>query len=263
MSAPNTTFETLLVEAEQAAFSGWDFSYLRDRMVEDDPPWRYADRVRARLPGLPALLDLGTGGGEILSTLAPLPPDTIATEGYPPNVEVARKRLTPLGVDVVAMAGAPDNLVIGPGEGRGTLPFADERFPLVINRHTSYYPAEVLRVLAPGGAFITQQVGGTYLAELNVALQATPIHSDWNLAFAEQQLVEAGFTIAAREEAFPETLFRDIGAVAYYLKAIPWKVPDFSITGYRDRLWALHQRMVRENGLRVRQHLFYLEAVKP
>jgi hypothetical protein len=263
MSEPDTTFETLLAEAEDAAFSGWDFSYLRDRMLEGDPPWRYADRVRARLPGLPALLDLGTGGGEILATLAPLPPDTAATESYPPNVSVARTRLAPLGVKVIAVESVPDNVVIGPGEGLGTLPFADERFPLVIDRHESYYPAEVRRVLARGGTFITQQVGGTNLSALNTLLDAPPSSDNWNLAFAERQLTEAGFTIAAGEEAFPETLFRDIGAVAYYLKAIPWQIPDFSIAHYRDRLWAMHQRMAVEGGVHVRQHLFYLEGIKP
>ncbi|GGL48999.1 hypothetical protein GCM10014719_57780 [Planomonospora parontospora subsp. antibiotica] len=39
--------------------------------------------LRGCLTGAPSLLDLGTGGGEFLSGLAPLPPRTAATEGYP------------------------------------------------------------------------------------------------------------------------------------------------------------------------------------
>jgi len=33
---------------------------------------------------------MGTGGGEFLASLAPLPMHTSATEAYPPNVEIAR-----------------------------------------------------------------------------------------------------------------------------------------------------------------------------
>jgi hypothetical protein len=46
------------------------------------------------------LLDLDTGGGELLAASAPLPRRTIATEGWAPNVPVARDRLSPLGVEV-------------------------------------------------------------------------------------------------------------------------------------------------------------------
>jgi len=48
--------------------------------------------VRERLPDVTPLLDMATGGGEFLSSLVPLPPRTVATEGYPPNLEVARRR---------------------------------------------------------------------------------------------------------------------------------------------------------------------------
>src|SRR5919202_3355801 len=83
MSVPTRAFEQLLAEAEQQPFSGWDFSYLRGRMEEGQPSWNYAELVRARLTGLPAVLDLGTGGGEFLAQLAPLPPRTVATEADP------------------------------------------------------------------------------------------------------------------------------------------------------------------------------------
>lgn len=45
------------------------------------------------------LLDYDTGGGEFLLSLGHPYRNTAATEGYPPNVELCRQVLLPLGVD--------------------------------------------------------------------------------------------------------------------------------------------------------------------
>ncbi|MFI7613710.1 methyltransferase domain-containing protein [Nonomuraea terrae] len=118
--------DELIRAAPATPFEGWDFAVFRHRVTyEGELPGRYAESVGARLPGAAALLDLGTGGGELLASFAPLAPRTMATEGHPPNVPVAR-RLEPLGVEVVEAGGA------------GPLPFADGSFDLVVNRHESY-----------------------------------------------------------------------------------------------------------------------------
>ena len=39
------------------------------------------------------------------------------------------------------------------------LPFHNDEFDIVINRHGNYVPAELHRILKPGGIFITEQVG--------------------------------------------------------------------------------------------------------
>ena len=258
---PEEAFEQLVDEAERQPFAGWDFSYLRGRMHEGETSWDYVELVRARLSTARALLDLGTGGGEVLASLATLPPDTTATEAYAPNFPVARKRLAPLGVEVVAVEGAPDNVEIAPGAGVGSLPFPNGRFSLVLSRHESYYPAEVYRILESGGSFLTQQVGGTHNQGLNELLGAPERAAPaWDLHFAAGQLEDAGFRIVDRREEFPETVFSDVGAVVYYLKAIPWQAPDFTTARYRDRLAALHSRIEAEGGLRIRGHLFYLET---
>ena len=64
---------------------------------------------------------------------------------------------------------------------------------------------------------------------------------DWGPAVAVQQLQAAGLAVVEQLEAFPETRVADIGAVVYYLRAIPWQIEGFTVEAYRDKLLALHQ----------------------
>ncbi|GAA3100923.1 class I SAM-dependent methyltransferase [Streptosporangium carneum] len=242
-------YDDLIAEALTTPFEGWDFGVFEGRFVEEDPPWSYERLVRERLPRAEALLDLGTGGGEFLASLAPLPPRTAATEGYEPNVPVARRRLEPLGVEV-AEIGEDD-----------VLPFPDGSFDLVVNRHESYDPREIWRVLAPGGVFVTQQVGGRDVEELNQALGA-PWHDyrDWDLASASPRIADAGLDVVWSAEAHVPAEFRDIGALVLFLRITPWQAPGFDVERYADRLRALHENMRRGRPLRARSHRFALVA---
>jgi SAM-dependent methyltransferase len=140
------SFEIYLRDAEQP-FSGWDFSYISAsrRMTSSPGAWSYASIILPLVRTAQALLDMGTGGGEFLASLQPLPSRTVATEGYPPNIPVARNRLEPLGVTICP---------VGDDE---VLSLEDDAFDLAINRHESYDPLELLRVLRPGCIFVTQQ----------------------------------------------------------------------------------------------------------
>jgi hypothetical protein len=95
------SFEAALRWAAETPFQGWDFSALEGRYQWGDPPWSYTAVIRQLMDsGMESLLDLGTGGGEFLASLAPLPRRTIAAEAWEPNVGIARRNLMPLGVDV-------------------------------------------------------------------------------------------------------------------------------------------------------------------
>ncbi len=48
-------FDELIAEAERQPFAGWDFAYVRDRMVEAPLPWDYLLEVLERLNGVSAL----------------------------------------------------------------------------------------------------------------------------------------------------------------------------------------------------------------
>ena len=181
-----------------------------------------------------------------------MPPFTCATEGYAPNVPIARQRLEPLGVKVYEV-----------GEG-GNLPFFDDnQFDLVINRHEYYNPQEVLRVLKPGRRFITQQVGGTNDIDLNALLGAGEFqYAHWTLDYAVRELQEAGWHIVERLDDRPIRRFFDVGAIVYHLKAIPWQIPNFSVEKYFDKLVEIHSRIEQQNYLDVHMHRFLIIAEK-
>lgn len=244
-------FQQFIDDALAQDFSGWDFSYLRGRWSEDKPPWDYAQIVKQRLSGVNTLLDMGTGGGERLSSFAPLPPRTYATEAYPPNVPVAHNRLKPLGVVVVQI------------KHDDALPFAEATFDLVMNRHESYDARELYRILKPGARFVTQQVGDQHNARLNAVIEGRKPDSHWNLSGEIEQLKRSGFEIVDGQEAFPELRFHDIGAVVFYLKVVSWQIADFSVEKYREQLLEIHRMIERDGYFAVPTHYFLIEVVKP
>ncbi len=245
-------FENLVSEALEQEFSGWDFRFVAERWKESPLSWDYPKIVREHIMPEICMLDIDTGGGELLSSLQPLPQSTYATEGYPPNVPVATNRLEPLGVKVVQVWG--DDL----------LPFEDGLFDLVINRHGSFIATELNRVLKPGGLFITQQVGGQNNFELNELIQEKPEFkfSYWTLNVAANQLVEAGFQILDKREEFPETVILDIGALIFQLKVVSWQIEDFSIEKYYDKLVQIHNMIQEKGDLRIKSHRFLIVAKK-
>jgi SAM-dependent methyltransferase len=251
-------FERLIVEAQSQKFSGWDFSWLKDRLVQETPPWDYKQEVVKEFPKINSLLDLGTGGGEFLSSLGQLPERTYTTEGYPPNVAIARDRLKPLDVDVIKTY-SEDNTK---RPQIGALPFRTESMDMIIDRHESFVASEVYRVLKRGGIFLTQQAGSSNYPELNEFLGASKTESVWDLQAARQQISDAGLRVTSGREAWLESWFRDVGAVVFFLLAIPWQLEGFSVDRYLSKLKELHQLIVRTGSFSVTARRFYLRSLK-
>ena len=256
---------SLLDEAEAQPVWGWDFSWLGRRMATSALPWDYDAVVLRQARAARDMLDMGTGGGEWLAALPVRPPRTVATEGWEPNVDVAGARLRPLSVTVVRVEGAPDNVEQEPEDQRGPLPFPARSFELVVNRHEAFVAKEVARVLEPGGRFVTQQVGSRS-SDLHTLLDLPlppRLAQEWDLALAVEQLERAGLRVVDSGEGEQAISFADVGALAWYLKAVPWEVPDFSLHRDRRRLAELHRRINAEGSIAVQQPAFWLEAVKP
>jgi SAM-dependent methyltransferase len=241
-------FDELVAEAAGVPLSGWDFSWLTGRASGSDPSWSYPGAARDLLRHSSSLLDIDTGGGELLSSLAPLPALTVAVEGWEPNVAVARRRLAPLGVEV-RFAPGPE------------LPVGDGSAGLVLNRHGRLEAREIARVLTPGGVLLTQQVGSDDCGAINDALGAPPAYArTWNARSATEELSASGLRILQAREEWPLLTFADIGALVYQLRAVPWQVPGFTVEAYEEPLRRIDAHMRANGGFRVRAHRFLIRA---
>jgi SAM-dependent methyltransferase len=238
---------------ERQPFAGWDFAYLAGRVAEDAPPWSYAARAAELMRHATVVVDLDTGGGERLLELREhWPRRVVATEGYSPNARLAAARFAPLGVPLIAAKLGDDEL----------LPFADRAFGLVLDRHAAFNPAEVARVLAPGGAFLTQQVHGRSLEDLMAIFGARPQWPDATLDKYVPRLAAAGLAIVAAHDWSGRMVFADVGAIVYYLKHVPWLVPDFSVARYAEQLLRLQAQRDRGEALAYTARSYLIEARK-
>ncbi|WP_067624371.1 hypothetical protein [Alicyclobacillus acidiphilus] len=165
--AQSADFETLISNALEQPICGWDFAYLRNRVIDQPLSWQYRSLVESRLPQAAAVLDMGTGGD---------------------------------------------------------------------NEHG-----------------------------LNRCLGA-PINEEyqhWCLDYARQEAEELGFIVIDAKEEFPEVAFTDVGAIVYYLRMVPWQIPDFSVEKYADALRRMHERIQASGPFVTHGHRFYLELKKP
>jgi SAM-dependent methyltransferase len=230
-------FDDLVAEAERADVTGWGFGWLQGRATEERPPWGYGRLLSERLARVRSALDIDTGGGEVLSEAAILPPRMCVTEAWPPNAERARQLLGPRGVEVYQVT--EDS----------SFPFSDESFELVTSRHpVSPKWAEIRRVLSPGGRYFAQHVGPASAFELiEFFLGPLPNHPHARDPLVETAYAkQAGLIITNLQTARCRMEFFDIGAVVWILRKCVWWVPDFSVERYRGNLLQLDRHLRNE-----------------
>ncbi|MET8852870.1 methyltransferase domain-containing protein [Amycolatopsis sp. NPDC004625] len=245
-------FDALVAEADAVSVDGWDFSWLDGRATEARPSWGYQRLLGSRLSGVQAALDLETGGGEVLDGCPSLPPLTVATESWPPNLAKAAARLRPRGVGIVATAG---------------FPFRDSVFDLVSSRHpvTTDW-REIARVLRPGGTYLSQQVGPASvfeLVEFFLGPQPPEARASRHPDHAVEAATGAGLEVTDLRSESLRTEFSDIGAVVYFLRKVIWMVPGFTVAQYRDELRELHELIERDGPFAAHTTRFLIEARKP
>jgi SAM-dependent methyltransferase len=246
------SFDALVQEAAEAPIDGWDFAWLDGRATEERPSWGYQRLLGGRLAAATAALDVQTGGGEVLAAAQPFPPTMVATEGWPPNVAAATARLHPLGAVVVSSAET------------APLPFADGAFDLVTSRHPAVVQwPEIARVLAPGGTYFAQHVGGSnreisefFLGPLEPGDRR---HDDAEAAQARA----AGLDVVQCHNERLRVAFFDVGAMVWFLRKVIWTVPDFTVEDYRDRLHDLHQLIKHAGVFHSTMSRTLFEARKP
>ncbi|MER5973769.1 methyltransferase domain-containing protein [Streptomyces sp. NPDC002055] len=256
-------FETLIAEGAAVPTEGWDFSWFTGRATEQRPSWAYARLLADRAATAAAVLDIQTGGGEVLASVPVAPPVVAATESWPPNVDIARRHLARFGATVAEV------------DDRAGLPFPSDHFDLVVSRHPVVTRwDDIRRVLRPDGTYLSQQVGSGSVRELTEFMmgpQPASAHpSPGPLAttagatpFAAASTAEAAGleVVDLRQEAL-RMEFHDIAAVVHFLRKVIWIVPGFTVDTYRDRLAELHDFMERHGPFVAYSQRFLIEARK-
>ena len=233
---------------EDAALSleGWQLEY-RPEPLEPGPPWDYVDLARGLASRASRVLDLGTGGGEVLTkVLASSRCDAIATEAWHVNAPVAARRLGSR-VPVVRTSSL-------------ALPFADDSFDAVLSRHEEINPSEVVRVLADDGHCLTQQVIPDIWHELRDVFPDMTRFPNHYVEY-QREFIEAGVVLEDAREFRRRVRFRELGHLVYHLAAAPWTIPGFSVQSHREALAELEQRVQLNQGL-VLTEGFYLIRVR-
>jgi hypothetical protein len=133
----------------------------------------------------------------------------------------------------------------------------------VLNRHSAFDAKGIYRVLKEGGIFFTQQVGGDNLEDLIQEFGAAPRFKNWSLSRARQGLENVGFSIIQGEEWSGKMGFKDVGAIVYFLKAIPWIVDGFSVDSHLSVLERLQEKLNRGEKLVFKKTRFLIQARKP
>ncbi len=242
-----------MAEGTAVPLQGYDFSWFEGRATEERPPWGYARLMAERMAHAEAALDLETGGGEVLATVARPPALLVATEGWWPNVEMARTRLRPRGVHVVAATDSPP------------LPFADASFDLVVSRlPVVVLWGEIARILRPGGTYLSQQVGPGTNRELTEFLMGPrPVNESRSAASARAGAEGVGLEVVDLRECALRVEFFDLGAVVHFLRKVPWTVPGFTPEAYDAELRRLHRQIERDGSFLSTARRRLIEARRP
>lgn len=240
-------------EEEIAYIKGWDFSHIHGRYDEEnDLPWDYEKIVRQYLREDSNILDYDTGGGEFLLSLNHPFDKTSATEGFKPNVQLCRERLLPLGIKFKECS-IPSKI-----------PYDNESFDMIINRHGDFDAKELYRLLKNDGIFITEQVGGDNdrdLVEIVLPETKKPFP---HLNLMEQRKVfeDAGFHIIGAEEAYRPIRFYDVGAFVWFARIIEWEFPNFTVDKCFEQLLKMHEMIEDKGKVEGTIHRYLIVAMK-
>jgi len=172
----------------------------------------------------------------------------VATEPWEVNAPVAAKRLGARGIPVVRANSL-------------RLPFRDEQFDLVLNRHEELDPADTARVVAAGGRVLTQQVHPDDWKELR---DFFPRMTDFGPHFDlyREGFERAGLRIVqALMHERPVAYY--LGDLVYMLVAAPWTIPDFDLDRDLDALLAVERTLGRPEGIVFTEKRYLIEAERP
>lgn len=193
------------------------------------------------------VLDIGTGGGEIFLSLASHFGQGLAIDQNPKMIETAQRNAS--GKEV-------DNVALMQMEG-AELQFAANELDVVLLRHLRVYPNEIVRVLRPGGYFITQTVGQRICINFLRAFGWTPASfgSDWWQRVDElaDQFRQQGCHVLAQAQCDVPYWFLDVDSFIFYIMSVPWPEKIELERHWQNINWIL-ETYQSERGIESNEH---------
>jgi hypothetical protein len=123
---------------------------------------------------------------------------------------------------------------------------------------------EIARVLAPGGTYLSQQIGAGTNRELTDFLMGPqPVNESRSPGRTRAAAEAAGLEVLGLRSCALRVAFFDVGAVVHFLRKVHWTVPDFTPEGYLDRLHALHEQIERDGKFTCTAQRMLVEACRP
>jgi SAM-dependent methyltransferase len=232
---------------------GWDFSRMRAH--RDPVPWEYDEVVRRYLMQSHRVLDIGTGGGERLLSFTDSFGYGVGIDANPDMIATARDNVPPKLRSKIDFA-------VMPAE---TLSVDDDSFDIVLNRHAPYSVAEIVRVLRPGGYFITQQVGRHNMDNIFDAFGWESSGNWWDSIRAKAGLQplatershtafeDAGYTIVGEAHYDVSYFVEDLASLIFWLQSVPLPEP-FDIERHDSLLRKLVERHDTPRGFVPNEH---------
>ncbi|MBO0608214.1 class I SAM-dependent methyltransferase [Myceligenerans salitolerans] len=238
-------------------------SPVGDAITVDAQPWDYESEAHKAVSSSPhGVLDIGTGDGTVFAAMGPLPEGSAATSTGPAFL-AARRTLEPLRVNVQKIEEVwAEDLV---------LPFFDGHFATVISRCGLISAHEVARLLQPGGVFVTEQFDTRDGYAINEAL-GVPVGWDpdgMTVDVLTDALQAEGMEITRAEHHAGVRRFRSLAAVLWYLRTVPWQVPDLAqlapaaVRAHEAGLRGLHMRFAAGVELVDEAPRLFVTARKP
>jgi SAM-dependent methyltransferase len=243
------------IAAATSTWRGWDLLGVKTRRAP--VPWQLTEVIAEYLSGLEVILDMGCGNGKLLAQLA-----NGFTRGI--GVDISKERIDEARLSLPIMLRTRIHFTRASSH---KVPAPDAAFQVVLNRQAPLFPAEIDRLLAPGGYFITQQVGPentrAIIAAFNEARWPLPPWPDeMLLPNTFTTLDTLGYRTLRSDEYDVPYVFADAESLIYWLQMVP--VPqDFNIESDAETVLEILDRLTTPNGIVTNEHRQLLVMQKP
>lgn len=233
------------IAAAVAPRRGWDFSQVRDD--RDPVPWDYREVARRYLTPADRVLDIGTGGGEQFLALSGAFGEGVGIDPNPAMIATAMENIPGGG-------GSNVSFTVGSAE---AAPFPDASFDVVLNRHATLDADEIMRVLRPGGYFVTQQVGAqntfNFTSLFGASVGGRLHQREQEVPAVAARLQVLGGAIIAYGTYNVPYYFVDVESLVFWLMALPFP-EDFAIETHWQQVDYLLAEYGTPRGIETNEH---------